>query len=90
MTKLISSIVAIVLATATLATAAPRQGAVRKTGTAARAKAVKTSKPANRIARKKSGAGEVPEDGAPRREASDNRSTATRHGPSAGFHRKPS
>ena len=53
MTKLISSIVAIVLATATLATAAPRQGTVRKTGTAARAKAVKPSKPANRVARKR-------------------------------------
>ena len=52
MAKLISSIVAIVLATATLATAAPRQGAVRKSGTAARAKAVKPSKPAYRKARK--------------------------------------
>ena len=52
MAKLISSIVAIVMATATLATAAPRQGAVRKSGTAARAKAVKSSKPAYRKARK--------------------------------------
>ena len=52
MAKLISSIVAIVLATATLATAAPRQGTVRKSGTAARAKSVKPSKPAYRKARK--------------------------------------
>jgi hypothetical protein len=52
MAKLISSIVAIVLATATLATAAPRQGAVRKSGTAARSKTVKPSKPATRKARK--------------------------------------
>lgn len=52
MAKLISSIVAIVLATGTLATAAPRQGAVRKSGTAARAKAVKPSRPAYRKARK--------------------------------------
>jgi len=52
MAKLISSIVAIVLATATLATAAPRQRVVRKSGTAARAKAVKPSKPAYRKARK--------------------------------------
>jgi hypothetical protein len=52
MAKLISSIVAIVLATATLATAAPRQNAVRKSGTAARAKTVKPSKPATRKARK--------------------------------------
>ena len=53
MTKLISSIVAIVLATATLATAAPKQSTVRKSGTAARAKVVKTSKPANRVVRRK-------------------------------------
>jgi hypothetical protein len=52
MAKLISSIVAIVLATATLATAAPRQGVVRKSGTAARARAVKPSKPAYRKARR--------------------------------------
>ena len=52
MAKLISSVVAIVLATATLATAAPRQEAVRKPGTAARAKAVKPSKPAYRKAHK--------------------------------------
>ena len=52
MAKLISSIVAIVLATATLATAAPRQGAVRKSGTAARARTVKPSKPAHRKVRK--------------------------------------
>ena len=52
MAKLISSIVAIVLATATLATAAPRQGAVRKSATAARARTVKPSKPANRKVRK--------------------------------------
>jgi hypothetical protein len=52
MAKLISSIVAIVLAMATLASAAPRQGAVRKSGTAARAKAAKPSKPAYRKARK--------------------------------------
>jgi hypothetical protein len=52
MAKLISSIVAIVLATATLATAAPRQGAVRKSGATARSKTVKPSTPASRKARK--------------------------------------
>jgi uncharacterized protein with von Willebrand factor type A (vWA) domain len=52
MAKLISSIVAIVLATATLANAAPRQSAVRKSAAAARSKTVKPSTPASRKARK--------------------------------------
>ena len=52
MTKLISGIAAILFATATLASAAPRQAVTSKSSTAVRAKTVKSSKPANRKARK--------------------------------------
>ena len=52
MTKLIGSIAAIVFATATLAGAAPRQGAVGKAGAAAQARTAKSAKPANRKARR--------------------------------------
>ena len=51
-TKLIGSIATIVFATATLAGAAPRQGAVGKAGAAAQAKAGKPAKHVNRKARK--------------------------------------
>lgn len=48
MVKLISAIAAIVLATSTLASAAPRQGTVGRTGRPAHAKAVKHGKSAKR------------------------------------------
>jgi len=52
MVRLISGTAAIIFATATLASAAPRQGVPSRPSTAARAKTVKPLKSANRKARK--------------------------------------